>query len=255
MIDIAGLPFLVLLMLMGGRKPAAPPAPPLWPGQRPVQPRPKPNLPGFIPPDQLTTQPVQPRPKPNLPGFIPPDLVFSSMPVTVRRPAAPAPARPTPRPRNVVELPIRSPGQPTAPPPPRSGLPMPKDLEDLLPNLPDLVPPPDMSRGVPIPPPPPEAPPPEVVIAPIPADDESPTESEPRRKIVIVKPGEGLSQVAKRLGRPGTITDVRALRAANIPEGPDAEWHTTESGNLAKEGRKGGLQPGDKLFVPEGWVE
>lgn len=87
--------------------------------------------------------------------------------------------------------------------------------------------------------------------APEPAPVEPPAETRP---VVTVQQGEGLSQVARRLGRSGGIDDVRALRNANIPEGPDARWKSTSTGNLAKEGRPGGLQPGDRLFIPEGWA-
>lgn len=243
--SLAGLPFMILLMLMGGKDKPKPPPP--WPGQRPPvqqqRPRPRPNrppLPGFIPPELLATVapiftaapvgpgvPVRPQPRPRIP---PPSVSPNPRP-------RPKPAPPP----TLVNLPIRSPGQPTGRKkmPPGFGLP------------PGLVPPPDFLKGVPIPPQPPEPPPPEVVISPI--TDEPPPESEPRRKVVIVKPGEGLSQVAQRLGQPGGIADVRALRAANVPHGPDADWHVLESGNLGQEGRRGGLQPGDKLWVPEHW--
>jgi len=245
-LSLAGLPFFILLMLMGDKGKARPAAPPPWPGQhqRPQprpQARPRPNvpLPGFIPPDVLETigpiltaapvgpgVPIRPKPRPRT-GLPPP------------------PAAPKPRPKAAVpgfgNLPVRSPGQPTGKKkmPPGFGLP------------PGLVPPPDLLRGVPIPHQPPEPPPPEVVIAPI--TDEAPPESEPRQRVVIVKPGEGLSQIARRLKQPGTVEDVRALRAANVPHGPDAEWHVLESGNIGKKGRQGGLQPGDALFVPAHW--
>jgi hypothetical protein len=98
--------------------------------------------------------------------------------------------------------------------------------------------------------------PPEVVINP-PHEPEPEPEPEPEEaeKIVIVRKGEGLSQVAQRLGRPGGIADVRVLRAANIPHGPENDWESTSTGNLTIPGQpKRGLQPGDSLFVPHEWL-
>lgn len=77
----------------------------------------------------------------------------------------------------------------------------------------------------------------------------------PAAAITAVRRGEGLAQVAKRLGRPETATSARDLQAANVPQGPDATWSKTDltKGGLKKSGRAGGLQPGDRLFVPAAW--
>lgn len=103
---------------------------------------------------------------------------------------------------------------------------------------------------------------PEVVITPIetgpaiePPHEAEDDDDDEADKIVVVRKGEGLSQVAQRLGRPGGIADVRALRAANIPHGPHNDWESTATGNLTIPGQpKRGLQPGDTLFVPVEWL-
>jgi hypothetical protein len=178
--------------------------------------------------------PPPPPPVPRPPVLLP-DVVLSPVdPIVVRNPA-PAPGFPPP-----------------FVPPPASQRPPPLDLSRpprvVVP--PPFVPPPASQR----PPPPtaraPRRPP---VVEPPDQEEEVPPPA-PTRPIVTVQPGEGLSQVAKRLGRPGGIDDVRALRNANIPDGPDARWKSTSTGNLAKDGRPGGLQPGDRLFIPEGWA-
>jgi hypothetical protein len=73
--------------------------------------------------------------------------------------------------------------------------------------------------------------------------------------VTTVRKGEGLAQVAARLGRPENATSAKELRAANIPHGPDARWEQTNlnQGGIKKAGRAGGLQPGDRLFVPTSW--
>jgi hypothetical protein len=74
-------------------------------------------------------------------------------------------------------------------------------------------------------------------------------------QVTAVRRGEGLAQVAKRCGQPESRDSVLAIREVNVPQGPDARWKKTDlsKGGLAKEGRSGGLQPGDKLFVPPQW--
>lgn len=77
------------------------------------------------------------------------------------------------------------------------------------------------------------------------------------RQQATVRKGEGLAQVAKRLGRPESAQSAIQLREANVPEGPDARWekrslNAPERG-IKKAGRAGGLQPGDRLFVPLEW--
>jgi hypothetical protein len=64
-----------------------------------------------------------------------------------------------------------------------------------------------------------------------------------------------LATIAKRLGKPATAASASALRAANIPNGPDASWKAIDmaKGGISKAGRAGGLQPGDRLFVPIAW--
>lgn len=92
---------------------------------------------------------------------------------------------------------------------------------------------------------------PEVLIT---ADAPQPSAA-PSRQVTAVRKGEGLTQIAKRLGRPATIPSANELRDANVPSGPDASWKKTDlsKGGLAKQGRAGGLQPGDRLFVPASW--
>jgi hypothetical protein len=77
----------------------------------------------------------------------------------------------------------------------------------------------------------------------------------PGLQVTAVRRGEGLAQIAKRLGRPATAASAAELRDANVPAGPDAQWKKTDlsKGGLAKQGRAGGLQPGDRLFVPALW--
>lgn len=73
--------------------------------------------------------------------------------------------------------------------------------------------------------------------------------------ITTVRKGEGLANVAKRLGWPATGASATAIQQANLP-GPDG-WYTAQSlnkGGLKKAGRGGGLQPGDRLFVPPSWA-
>jgi hypothetical protein len=87
---------------------------------------------------------------------------------------------------------------------------------------------------------------PEVVVTPGP---------DPGPVITTVRRGEGLANVAKRLGFPATAASATAIQKANIP-GPDG-WYTSQAlakGGLKKNGRAGGLQPGDRLFVPPNWA-
>jgi hypothetical protein len=73
--------------------------------------------------------------------------------------------------------------------------------------------------------------------------------------ITSVRKGEGLANVAKRLGFPATAASATAIQKANLP-GPDGWYSATAltKGGLAKKGRAGGLQPGDRLFVPPNWA-
>ena len=73
--------------------------------------------------------------------------------------------------------------------------------------------------------------------------------------ITTVRKGEGLANVAKRLGFPATGASATTIQKANLP-GPDG-WYTAQDlakGGLKKKGRAGGLQPGDRLFVPPNWA-
>jgi len=93
---------------------------------------------------------------------------------------------------------------------------------------------------------------PEVLIT---ADAPAAPAAAPARLVTAVRKGEGLANVAKRLGRPATATSAIELQQANVPQGPDAMWSKTDlsKGGLKKAGRAGGLQPGDRLFVPASW--
>ena len=74
--------------------------------------------------------------------------------------------------------------------------------------------------------------------------------------VTTVRKGEGLANIAKRLGFPATGASATAIQKANVPQGPDATWVATAlaKGGLSKKGRAGGLQPGDRLFVPPNWA-
>jgi hypothetical protein len=109
---------------------------------------------------------------------------------------------------------------------------------------------------------PPPAPPPGFDPISLPPDVVRPEPHEPAApvapsaQIAIVRPGEGLAQVAKHLGFPESAESAKALRAANSPQGPDAQWQAVDlsKGGLKQVGRqKPGLQPGDRLFVPAAW--
>jgi hypothetical protein len=97
---------------------------------------------------------------------------------------------------------------------------------------------------------------PEVLItadAPTAAPGPSPSLLPPQ--VTRVRKGEGLANVAKRLGRPATQQSALELRAANVP-GPNGDYTSQDlsKGGLKKKNRAGGLQPGDPLFVPAAWT-
>ena len=75
------------------------------------------------------------------------------------------------------------------------------------------------------------------------------------QQVTTVRRGEGLAQISKRLGMGETAAGAITIQKANVPNGPDAKWQATDlrKGGLKKVGRSGGLQPGDKLFVPPTW--
>jgi hypothetical protein len=74
--------------------------------------------------------------------------------------------------------------------------------------------------------------------------------------VTTVRRGEGLATIAKRLGMPANAASATAIQKANVPQGPDALWTATAlaKGGLQKKGRAGGLQPGDRLFLPANWA-
>jgi hypothetical protein len=78
--------------------------------------------------------------------------------------------------------------------------------------------------------------------------------AQPVNQITLVRRGEGLANVAKRLGQPATGASATVLQQHNIP-GPDGLYskQALDKGGLKKKGRAGGLQPGDRLFVPPQW--
>lgn len=74
-------------------------------------------------------------------------------------------------------------------------------------------------------------------------------------QVTTVRRGEGLANIAKRLGMPATATSAAVIQKANVPRGPDATWKAIamNKGGLQKAGRNAGLQPGDRLWVPSNW--
>ena len=72
-----------------------------------------------------------------------------------------------------------------------------------------------------------------------------------------MRKNEGLAQVAKRLGQPESQSSAVLLRTANLPTGPGGVAYTklnlTDGGLRRADRKKGGLQPGDPLFVPASW--
>jgi hypothetical protein len=106
----------------------------------------------------------------------------------------------------------------------------------------------------PAPVPPPPAP---VPVSPVP-DVAPPAAQAPTGALeTAVRKGEGLAQVGKRLGRAESQQTATELRAANLPAGPGGVAYTKinlSDGGLRRSDRKtGGLQPGDRLFVPASW--
>lgn len=88
-----------------------------------------------------------------------------------------------------------------------------------------------------------------------PAPTTTPAPSVFAPQVTRVRRGEGLANVAKRLGRPATAASALELRAANLP-GPNGDYTSQDlsKGGLKKRNRAGGLQPGDPLFVPAAWA-
>ncbi len=95
---------------------------------------------------------------------------------------------------------------------------------------------------------PPQVRPPVATPAAIPATGLTP-------QVTTVRRGEGLANIAKRLGMPATATSAAVIQKANVPRGPDATWKAIamNKGGLQKAGRNAGLQPGDRLWVPSNW--
>lgn len=73
----------------------------------------------------------------------------------------------------------------------------------------------------------------------------------PSKVIADVKKGEGLSSILKRIGISPTNENIVAFRNINIPVSADGKKRV--SAPLAQGGftKQTGLQPGDKLFVPQ----
>lgn len=137
-----------------------------------------------------------------------------------------------------------------------------------VPTSPPAAPPATVPASFPAPPAAPPGPPPFVPQGPPPAPPEAPAAPPPATppvapatglQIVTVRPGEGLATIARRLGRPATAASAKELRAVNVPTGPHGvKWIATDladktTGGIKKVNRKGGLQPGDQLFVPAEW--
>lgn len=142
--------------------------------------------------------------------------------------------------------PVASPATPKPPPaPPRPPAPTPAPM--IVPAV--YVPP----APTPAPVAPVATPAPTTLPTPAPAPVATP--ATPTAYVTTVRKGEGLAQIAKRLGQPESRDSVLAIREANVPQGPDAVWKKTDlmKGGLAKSGRPGGIQPGDHLFVPVTW--
>lgn len=90
--------------------------------------------------------------------------------------------------------------------------------------------------------------PPPPVAAPPSATPQAPSPSSGSPAVVVVHPGEGLSQIAVRLlGQSQGLARWKELRARNLPVSADGKTRKVDStGNF-------GQQPGDRLFVPESW--
>jgi hypothetical protein len=135
-----------------------------------------------------------------------------------------------------------SPGQPTGPTVPASVV---TPAPTAVPTTPGAAPAP--------PPPPPVAAPSAPVLTP----EVLPPAGAPQ--IVTVRPGEGLATIARRLGVPADAVRASELRDLNVPTGPGGvTWekkplNDPATGGIKKKNRKGGLQPGDRLFVPPSW--
>lgn len=78
-----------------------------------------------------------------------------------------------------------------------------------------------------------------------------PESSAPSKVVVDVKKGDGLSKILQRLGIPATNQNLISFRDINVPQSADGKQRI--KGTLAEGGFKKptGLQPGDKLFVPQ----
>jgi len=126
-------------------------------------------------------------------------------------------------------------------------------------SAPAPVPAPRRATGlIPDPPPPAVTPAAAPARSPTPATEPTPPPATPNPqglRIVTVKRGEGLANIAKRLGRPATAASASELRAANIPQGPDNQWRTApmEKGGIARKGYQPGIRPGDRLYIPAAW--
>lgn len=68
-------------------------------------------------------------------------------------------------------------------------------------------------------------------------------------RVVVVQSGDGLARITKRLL--GSDARWLELRERNVPR--DADGRTRARETAAKGGLKPGINPGNKLFVPESW--
>lgn len=96
--------------------------------------------------------------------------------------------------------------------------------------------------------------PPSPAVSPTPPVATAPT-APTGQQVTKVRRGEGLAQISKRLGMGETQAGAVTIQKANVPNGPDATWKAVAlaKGGLQKAGRAGGLQPGDRLWVPRTW--
>lgn len=142
-------------------------------------------------------------------------------------------ATPAPQPQPV---------QPAAPPPP-PGPTVPASVV-----TPAAAPPPAAAAPAPVAVPPPAAAPP--------TSQEAPQRPAGLRQIGTIRRGEGLLNMAKRLGRTPDGATLRELQAENVPQGPEnVQWSTVPAakGGIKKLGRVPGTQPGDRFFLPMAW--
>ncbi len=143
-------------------------------------------------------------------------------------------------------VPVAAPAAPAAPTPAPSGIVPASYTPPVATPAPTAVP--SAPKPPAAAPSPPQVKPPAATAAPMPATGLTP-------QVTTVRRGEGLANIAKRLGMPATATSAAVIQKANVPRGPDATWKAIAmtKGGLQKSGRNAGLQPGDRLWVPSTW--